>query len=95
MSAHTKLTERLAAALYEADNVIESWSDASDGDRAEYLAIAGEEATGLLAIHAHELAERLREFIGPEAYPGESEHIHRFVLGWRHAADYADPEVTA
>lgn len=47
----------------------------------------------LLDAYAIELAEKLREFIGPEEYPGESEHVKRYVLGWHDAANMIDPRV--
>jgi hypothetical protein len=50
-------------------------------------------ARAVLDAHAHALAEKLREFVGPEEHPGEQEYITRFVLGWRRAADHIDPEV--
>lgn len=52
--------ERFASVLYESDEFIESWSDASDADRHEYLAIARREVSALLDHHAHEMAEKIR-----------------------------------
>lgn len=37
--------------------------------------------------HAHRLGDHLRALIGPESYPGESDHIKRYVTGWTHASD--------
>ncbi|MFJ2650857.1 hypothetical protein ACIO1C_29580 [Streptomyces sp. NPDC087420] len=44
--------------------------------------------------YAHELAEKIRDFVGPWSYPGEAEHVIRHVAGWRSAADLIDPEVS-
>lgn len=44
---------------------------------------------------AHELAEKIRASIGPESYPHETDElVLRYVKGWRHAADFIDPEVS-
>lgn len=54
---------------------------------------ADEILTNLLNEHAHELAEKIREFIGPESYPHETDQlVLRYVKGWRNAADLIDPK---
>ena len=61
-----------------------------DAHRAEAERLVDE----ALSEHAHGLAEESRRFVGPRAYPGESEFITRYVAGWHHAIDRIDPEVT-
>lgn len=47
----------------------------------------------LIDAFAHELAEEIREFVGPESYPHETDPlILRYVKGWRDAADRIDPK---
>ncbi len=59
------------------------------GDRAEAEAWA----RGILDRHAHQLAESLRDTVGREDHPGESERAARYVLGCRDAANLIDPAV--
>ncbi len=49
----------------------------------------------LLREHAHELAEKARQIMGPRQLPSgaEPENIARYVAGWHDAADFIDPEV--
>jgi hypothetical protein len=67
--------------------------------QAQYLnpenrALVEAAADEILNEHAHELAEKVREFIGPESYPHESGRpILHYVKGWRDAADFINPEV--
>lgn len=45
----------------------------------------------VLTEHAHGLAEESRRFVGPRAYPHESERVTRYVAGWHDALDRIDP----
>lgn len=49
----------------------------------------------ILDGHAHELAEKIRKFVGPrDLLPtGEPERVVRYVAGWHDAANLIDPEV--
>ncbi|MFD3952201.1 hypothetical protein ACFWRC_19520 [Streptomyces albidoflavus] len=48
----------------------------------------------LLREHAHELAEKARELMGPrEMRISEPEKVARYVAGWHDAIDFIDPEV--
>ncbi len=52
-------------------------------------------ARDFLDRHAHALAESLRDAVGREDYPGESERAARYVLGFRDAADLIDPQAAS
>jgi hypothetical protein len=87
--------DRFASVLYESDNVIESWSDAHQVDRDEYLAIARREVRALLDAHAHELAEKIRTELPEtvkEALAGGVWTITTVPTA-EQAADLIDPEV--
>lgn len=45
------------------------------------------------AEHAHKLAEQIRDSVGRNDYPGETEYAKAFVAGYRSAANEIDPEV--
>lgn len=51
-------------------------------------------ASEMLDEFAHELAEEIRAFVGPESYPHEKGRplVLRYVKGWRDAADLIDPK---
>lgn len=64
-----------------------------DGEYAESL--WAKRVQDILDWHAHELAEEIRAFVGPESYPHEENRplLLRYVKGWRDAADLIDPKV--
>lgn len=55
---------------------------------------ADAEADQILGNYAHELAEKIRESIGPLPLPHETVRTARFVQGHHAAADLIDSEVS-
>lgn len=83
MSAYERLVTSLAS----------SWATTGRGRYETHEARAKALVDEALKEQAHRLAEEGRRFVGPRAYPGEPEHVTRYVAGWHDALNCVDPEV--